>query len=147
MCAYSITWLWRLQVPTETWEGKWCSSDECRQAQDSKRLKKSVSGQAQRQERTEVPAQDGQAEGIPSYSLIQSFCTIVVFNWLDEAHPIREGYCFFQCTDSNFNLIQNTPTDTCRITFEQIPGHLAIQSNWHIKLTITYVRKDVIFKG
>ena len=51
-----------------------------------------------------------QAAGILSYlGESQPFCFIQVFNWLDEAHHLRELICFIQSIDFNVNLIQKHP--------------------------------------
>lgn len=75
------------------------------QAQDPG--KADVSGWVWRQEKMMSWPRAGR---VPSYRWEdQHFCSIQFFNWLYEAHQIREDICFTHFTYSDVNFIQKPP--------------------------------------
>ena len=90
--------------------------------------------QSEGYKRPKVRAQAVRQEVFP---LTQTFCSIWVFNWLDDAHLHFGGqYALLGLLIQMLNSFRNALRDTPRIMLSQMSGHLVAQSSWHIKLTI-----------
>ena len=78
-------------------------------------------------------------ENRPLFREDRTFCSMMAFNWLDEAHPHCREQISFTLHIKLFISSRTTVTATPRITFGQISGSSISQTSWRIKLRVVFI--------